>query len=205
MRRMSLIAILAITATVSANANSLPSGWSAGIFGDGGLDTVSTWNYVNEAGPCTITTSGDDIWSIKDLGTFVYLEVSGDITITAHVASLANTHEWAKAGVMIRQDMSFGSANAFAGGTISHGTTFTYRPTAVVNTISNGEVGPNVPTWVRLRRTGNQYYAYYSSDGVNWTSLPGTPQTGITMSDPCFIGLAASSHTVYTDTTAVFR
>jgi regulation of enolase protein 1 (concanavalin A-like superfamily) len=202
MRYLTILALTLLTVASAQAENNLPDGWSEAIFGNGGLDTDSSWNYAN--GTWTITTSGDDIWSIKDLGTFLYLPVTGDVTITAHVASLGNSHEWAKAGVMIRQDNSFGAADAFVGGTISHQTTFTYRPTAAVNTIDCGETGTSVPTWVRLSRTGSSISAFTSSDGANWTEMPGSPKTGIALSDACYVGLAASSHTIHSDTTAVF-
>ena len=47
------------------------------------------------------------------------------------------------------------------------------------------------PVWVKLTRVGNDFSAYYSTNGVDWTQV-GSTQT-IVMSDTLRAGLAVSS------------
>lgn len=61
----------------------------------------------------TITASGNDIWSSNDECHMAYQLLTGDGEITAKVDSLVLTHEWAKAGVMIRETLEPNSANVF--------------------------------------------------------------------------------------------
>ncbi|HAV13938.1 MAG TPA: hypothetical protein DCX06_10675, partial [Opitutae bacterium] len=61
-----------------------------------------------------IQASGADIWSSADEGHFAYQLLDGDGDIIARVDTLQSptlTHEWAKAGVMIRETLAANSAN----------------------------------------------------------------------------------------------
>jgi uncharacterized protein YceK len=58
------------------------------------------------------------------------LPVSGDCTITARVASQTNTSTNAKAGVMIRSDLTAGSAHAMVAMMPNGEARFVYRATA---------------------------------------------------------------------------
>jgi len=52
--------------------------------------------------------------------------------------------------------------------------------------------GLHIPIWVRMERQGDQFSAFYSSDGVTWTPMIWSPQT-ISMPDSVYIGLALTS------------
>jgi|GEM_PF-533650 len=67
----------------------------------------------NAPGEFTITASGNDIWSTNDECHKAYQHLTGDGEITTKVDSLLVTHEWAKAGVMIRETLEPNSANVF--------------------------------------------------------------------------------------------
>ncbi len=49
------------------------------------------------------------------------------------------------------------------------------------------------PVWLKLERKGDQFSAFYSTDGVTWTTMVGSPQT-ISMPHSVYIGLAITSH-----------
>jgi len=55
------------------------------------------------AGTYTVNGGGADIWYTSDQFNYVYQSLTGDLTLTARVASQQNTDGWAKAGVMIRE------------------------------------------------------------------------------------------------------
>ena len=56
-------------------------------------------------GTYTVAGNGVDIWVGNDQFRFVYVPVTGDATITAHVVSMSNSDTalgFAKSGVMLR-------------------------------------------------------------------------------------------------------
>jgi hypothetical protein len=116
-----------------------------------------------------------------------------------------NTSGWAKGGVMIRESLDPASSYAFMFPTPDGRRAFQNRPSVAAGAISahsaTGEVA--YPCWVKVERKGNEFTAYYSTDGDNWIVQPDTENTGtdqspnpqtIFMSGPVCIGLALSSN-----------
>ena len=69
-------------------------------------------NFGEAKGTFTVTGSGADIWGTADEFHFVYRQINGDSTIAARVASLQNTNVWAKAAVMIRENLTAAPARS---------------------------------------------------------------------------------------------
>ncbi len=144
-------------------------------------------------GTFTMTAEGVDIWDSSDQFHFAYKELSGAGTIIAKVESVENTHEWAKAGVMIRDTLDADSRHAMMVVTPTQGVSFQRRTPAGASSSSDNEAGITAPQWVKIERTvGGLVKGYYSADGTTWTQV-GTPQT-VTMNTPMYIGLALTSH-----------
>ena len=57
-------------------------------------------------GTFTVNGGGVDIWGTSDQFRFVYQQLTGNGEIIARVTSLTNTDPWAKAGVMVREDLT---------------------------------------------------------------------------------------------------
>ena len=74
-------------------------------------------------GVFTVTGSGDDIWNSADTFRFVYLTNSSACTVIARVVSMQNSDGWAKAGIMARDSLDPGAANAFIAVTPGNGVT----------------------------------------------------------------------------------
>src|SRR5262249_5873213 len=64
-------------------------------------------------GTSRVKGSGSAIWDVAASFRLVYKPLSGDGSIEARVVSINNTDFWTKAGVMIREDTSAGSRDAF--------------------------------------------------------------------------------------------
>ncbi len=152
----------------------------------------------NEAdGSVVMDAAGADIWGSSDEFHFAFQSLTGDADIIARVDSLEGTHSWAKAGVMIRQDLTGGSTNAatLVTGGSGGGGTFQYRTEA--NSGAGGQrtlegvVDITPGFYVRLVREGNTFTGYFSEDGVEWL-LEGTQE--VEMVDPVYVGLAITSH-----------
>jgi regulation of enolase protein 1 (concanavalin A-like superfamily) len=145
--------------------------------------------------------AGADIWGTADAFRYVYQPLSGDGEVVARVTSVQNVAAWVKAGVMIRAELTPGSAHAMMMVTPGKGNAF-QRRTAGGGT-SNSTPGSFVtaPYWVKLTRFGDAITAYESPDGLAWRTV-GTAT--IPMPGVVFVGLALSSHSATTLAEATF-
>jgi len=182
----------------------------------GGSDTLSLWVRgqpvrLVQTGPGAFTVSGagHDIFGTADDFRFVYVQLSGDGSITAQVDSIVNTNVWAKAGVMIRESLAAGSKYAAVYATPGKGVRFQARLATDGSAVSDTPVATpeqmalRTPVWVRLVRSGDTLTGFYSTDGVSWTAMSWNPQT-VSMSGTVYIGLAVTSHNAAEATTAQF-
>ena len=168
-------------------------------------DAVPTWtsqdvgavgaagSFSEDAGTLTMLASGKDIWSSLDEFHFAYQQLDGDGEIIARVTSLGNTHDWAKAGVMMRASLDANSAHAMMIVTSAMGADLQYRQTTGGSSKPSGTADgvSSAPTWLRLVREGDVFTGYVSSDGINWTQ---EDQTTLTLPATLYVGLAATSH-----------
>ncbi len=146
---------------------------------------------LTPAGSFTVDGDGADIWGTADAFHFVYQPLSGDGEIYARVASVENTDAWAKAGVMIREELTAGSTHAMSVVTVGNGIAFQRR--TVTDGASDHTAGGaySAPYWVRLVRGGDTFTGYESPNGISWTVVGSVT---ISMSNDVYIGLAVTSH-----------
>jgi len=83
---------------------SLPRGWSDADIGDVGLPGETS--FLN--GNFHLLSSGSDIWESADAFRFAFKPLAGDGQIIARIQSFQFTDPWAKAGVMLRENISAG-------------------------------------------------------------------------------------------------
>lgn len=174
----------AVTVTGSS---SLPSPWATSDIGAVG----ATGSAGYSGSTFTVAGSGADVWDVADEFRYVYQQISGDVTITARVASLGNTNAWAKAGVMIRNGLGANVAHALSAVTPSSGLAFQRRVTS--GGVSTHTAGPTglAPYWVRLQRSGNTFTSSVSTNGTSWTTVGSET---ISMSTSVYVGLIVTSH-----------
>ena len=178
---------------------SLPDGWTHQEVGNVGFTGDTTFDGVS--GTFGVKGAGNDVWGAADAFHFASRTLTGDGFIVARVRSLQNTSASAKAGVMIRETLLPGSANAFMLVTPGKGTGFQRRQTMGGTTLNTVGTADKAPYWVKLERIGDTFNAYQSPDGAAWT-LVGSDT--IVMGPTVYIGLAAVSHNVMATTTAAF-
>jgi len=177
----------------------LPSDWTKG-----GADTLSlalrghpTPLVENADGSVVVTSASGDIWGNSDEFRMVYKRLSGDGSIIARMDSLVNTWPWAKAGVMIRETLDPGSTHVMVALTPEHGIQLVYRPTTAAASQGPNEEGLDAPYWVKLTRSGTEFTAQRSEDGVNWVSITADPAASVAdvaMFTDVYIGLAVTSN-----------
>ncbi len=141
-------------------------------------------------------------------------------SITAQVASLAevvasgngSNHPgrvpWAKAGILVAENTTQGSAYAAVMVTPSHGVRMQYNYTHDTAGLP-GPVSVSSPRWLRLTRAGDLVTGYDSLDGAHWaeigtvqlTGLTGSVQAGLFVTSPADdLGANNSSATLATAT-----
>jgi len=103
-----------------------------------------------------------------------------------------DTDPWAKAGVMIRQSLSVGSAHAMMVITPGNGASFQWRSTTGGTMSQSPSGGVRAPYWVKLVRSGNSFRGYISPDGGAWSQV-GVAQT-ISMGSAAYVGLPVTAH-----------
>jgi hypothetical protein len=145
-------------------------------------------------GQVQVIGSGGDIWASADGFQFYYQKLVGDGTIIGQLTSMPTGHavdEWAKAGLMMRNDLTPGSVNALIGQEGTHGQRFSVRSQANANTARGGNMIAIAPYWFKLTRVNNTFTGYSSRDGVHWTQV-GEPRR-ISMNESIYAGVAVTS------------
>lgn len=147
------------------------------------------------AGGYNLVAASHDISGTGDSFHFGYKHLSGDFDLKVQVTAMTgqSVHATAKAGLMVRASAASNSMHVMAAVTPS-GFKFVHRDSTGAGTSidTTGTVTfPNA--WVRLKRAGSLFVAYYSTNGDDWTdfgrvSLPAMPST-----DALF-GMAAASN-----------
>jgi regulation of enolase protein 1 (concanavalin A-like superfamily) len=183
--------------SVGSSGGGLPAPWSDKDVGSVGVAGSASYS----SGTFTVNGSGADIWNSADGFNFVSQALSGDLTVTARVTGIQQTDSWAKAGVMIRQNLQANSAHAMMVITPGNGSSFQRRTTA--DAVSTGTAGTSVtaPYWVRLVRRSNTITAYQSSDGNAWTQVGSDT---VVMSGTVYVGLSVTAHNNAALNTATF-
>lgn len=166
-----------------------------------------------------IVAGGADVWGTKDEFHFSYIEQIGDFDFTARIDSLSPTHQYTKAGLMAREDLTDNCRHIFfqvfpdnsTRNKNNGGYEFQYRenkggemkaiyPARAVGSPEFPVGYPN--TWIRLQRSGDVFKGYYSPDGQAWKVY--TTYT-LKLPEKLYLGLAATSHDAKKSTTAVFQ
>jgi len=177
-----------------------------------GIGSLSLWfrgypasvGSFTEAPPgiYTMTASGSDIGGASDEFHYAYKEISGPGAIIAKVESIELTHNWARAGVMIRDTLEADSKHALMAVSANRGLAFDRRTTIGGITGRTEQAGITAPYWVKVERDiGSVVKASYSADGVEWTELS---HEQITMDVPMYIGLALTARNTNEMCVAVF-
>lgn len=146
---------------------------------------------TTSCGTSNLTVSGSGTgFSTSDEFHFAYQDSTGDTEIIARLTAFTATGATNReAGVMLRATTSASSdylAVTYSGSGRVY-LRYRYGGTAYS---SYATYGGALPVWTRIRRVGNNFYAYYSTNGTSWTTLlsasapgaPGFTKTGIAVS-----------------------
>jgi hypothetical protein len=145
--------------------------------------------------------SGQDIWNASDNFSYAYKAGAGDRDLQIKVESMDYTDGWARAGIMFRANLNANSAHASMvitpnkSGVTSNGARFTYR---LGNGASTSHSAANTfapPYFIRIKKVGKTFTAYYRSPSTSTWTQAGTPQTINDFGTTYYYGLAQTSKT----------
>ncbi|MGB6456732.1 MAG: ABC transporter permease subunit, partial [Streptosporangiaceae bacterium] len=163
---------------------------------------------IGTGGPsaCPAQPTGPGGVPVVDAFYFAHQPVTGTGTITAQVTSLTGQvsvgqskmapgglEPWSKAGIIIKENTSQGSAYAAMMLTRSHGVRMQWD---YVNDTPGltGSVSASAPRWLRLARDGGTITGYDSADGTHWTLVGTAALPGLTSTVQAGLFAAGSSY-----------
>jgi hypothetical protein len=180
--------------------------------------------------PCPADPVGPDGAPVRDQFTFAHRPLGESGSVTVRLAELTGIitypppdHDeivpglvpWSKAGIIVKDGVTQGSAYAAIMLTGTHGVRMQYDYT---HDIAGSPAPADTPRWLRLTRDGDTVTGHESPDGVRWTEvgtahlpgLPATAQVGLFAASPGDLtlrpfGLGATvPESRFTQTSAVF-
>ena len=150
-------------------------------------------SYDPNSGTWTIAGGGSDISGLADQFRFVSQPLSGDGTVSAHVATQSNSGSQAKAGVMVRATADPGAPEYSVVVSPGAGIKVQLRTTQGGNTAKLANPAGTTPAYLEITRAGNTLTASTSPDGTTWTAIPGSATT-LSLPSTVLAGLAVTSH-----------
>jgi hypothetical protein len=155
-------------------------------------------------GTYTIKSGGRDIWDAADAFRFTYQEMSGDFEVALKAESIEQTNDWAKIGPMVRQSNAPGSQYLFMLARALDGNKY-FQERMETDGGASGNGGEladatGFPIWLKITRSGDDFTGAISSDGSAWTDMG---PTTLALTDPVLVGIAVTSHSTGSITTAV--
>lgn len=188
--------------------------------GSGDPDPVGIFDdHRDVGGPCgdgdlsfaggdyTLTAGGNDIWTGGDQFHYGYKVVTGDFSMRARIVSRDWAGRWGKGGIMARQTLDNTSRYFFIhDNPVEDAARVALRPTHLGSDneetpLTSGDLHPD---WMRLDRVGNEFRAYFSTNGTSWGSPVETVNWGGGAPRTIYLGLALTSHADCDTATVVF-
>lgn len=157
-------------------------------------------------------SAGGKVWTDADIYASYFLEdINGDFTVTVKIISQENTDNWAKAGLIVRNDMT---ANALSGNgygyciiaaTPGNGIVFQYDTNGdgKCDDFSTTRYSQTLPYWLKLTKENKKYTGSFSYDGTNWFQLAFKNYSSVESIQD--VGIFVSSGTLNSESTVVFE
>jgi hypothetical protein len=170
----------------------------------------------SSSGPsaCPTAPDGPGGEPVQDAFYFAHQPLTGNGTITVQVTSLTGQvavgpsqmapglQPWSKAGIIIKENTSPGSAYAAMMVTGSHGVRMQWD---YVNDMPGLAGSPSAPRWLRLVRDGDTITGYDSADGTHWTLVETVTLPRLTATVQAGLFVTSPSNGNTTTSTGVFR
>ena len=152
-----------------------------------------------ESGLHVVQGSGYDIYGYNDGFHYLYVETSGDVTVTALVENFSASRNWAKTGIMFRDSLSAASSHYSMFLTRSKGVANQYRTCTACSTYhaQSWFYSPS-SVWLKVTKVGNVLTAYYrpsTSTSDTWYQFGVSLSMVNIKSTGYYVGIAVTSRT----------
>ncbi len=152
-----------------------------------------------------LTAGGSGIDGVADSMAFDYQQRIGDFDVMVRVQGLSPADTFTKVGVMARETLAAGSRYYASVATPGiSGCFFQFRSTTGGTTTNAGSAPTTYPnTFLRLKRSGNTFSGYFSTDGNSWSLL--STLANQALPSQVYVGMFVASRLNGTSATAQFR
>ena len=170
---------------------------------------------VRNGNVITISAGGTDIWGTSDQFHFAHQQRTGDFDVSVRIESVVQSDLYTKTGLMVRDSLAANARHVMAlvfpsnaaRNNNTGGYEFQYRATTGGGATALYPAAPQPrvsypDTWLRMRREGDTFIAYWSSDGFTWAEYS---RTTLDLPDQLYFGLAVTAHTASPTTVAKFH
>ena len=147
--------------------------------------------------------SGEDIWNKSDQFRFIWKKVSGDFDLTCTMKTLVKSHNFAKAGLMLRSSLDPAASHFLINVFPDQSIMLAWRAFDGSPTEQKMLGQISLPVQLRLRRKGSFLDVGFSTDGTNWTKTKVHTTGNLTLGG--YAGFAVLSHDNRFLTTASFE
>lgn len=177
-----------ITARAVDNSGT-STGTSARLVHINNTGSIVPWSTA-DIGPVGIQGHSDvtgSVYRVKGAGSirggsdtfhYMYQPLNGNAEMIARVDSITHTNEQAKAGIMIRKQLTPFSRMAMVGldlnAQLYNPVLFTRGENWANAQIAQNEMRVKLPYWIKLTRLGGTVVASISPDGINWQKMSET-------------------------------
>lgn len=189
------------TCTANINISGLPSGWSQSVNGINCNDGSNiAYNPTNQVWTATSTNCFYSSPFTSDAMSYAQHTLCGDGSITAQVTGIIGT-SFGWAGIIMRENNEAGAKKVQL--TTNRNSNLLRRE---VRSVTNGQAFPQqFPAqnrfWLRIVRTGNQFMAYSSPNGVNWFPVM---SVNVAMNSCIEVGLVLSNYSQNSTVSSTF-
>lgn len=148
-------------------------------------------------GVLSISARGSDVWGGSDAyATHYYDDITGDFDAVVQVVSQGGSHEWRKAGIMVKDDITQTTSDngyLIVASTGSNGSSRQHdsNGNGELNSSNNDNCSES-PIWLKLEKRGKEFTTYCSADGASWSKID--TQTLTDADDTQDVGLFVCSH-----------
>ena len=202
MRRVPIFVFLLVLSPVAPLAADDKIGMFEGRADIGVTPIAGTAKYDEASKSYTVTGCGENMWLTKDAFHFVWMKVSGDLSLAADIAFVgAGKDPHRKAVLMIRQNIDADSAYVDAA---IHGdglTSLQFRTDSGANT-HEVQAGSKSPARVRIVRRGRYVSLDLAAKNEN-LKFSGAAVRQV-FDGPVYVGIGVCSHNKDVSETAVF-
>ena len=194
--------------TANAILPDSPLTWLALELVSGDIGTTGGSISRISASAYDVTGGGADVGGTSDQLQYAWQKRTGNFDLQVRIAAVTMTDPLLHVGLAARESLAGNSAFAAIFASSPQAGCFFESRTgtgAQANsaTLAGGGYPANYPqTWLRLRRSGNDFTGFASFDGVNWTQLGAAT---IALPSQIYLGFALSSGNATSLATAQFR